>query len=87
MPGIVFLSGGLSEVDATRNLNEMNKLGPHPWELSYSFGRALQASALQAWGGKADNKEAAQAAYAHRARCNGLARTGDYSDEVEGAAA
>jgi fructose-bisphosphate aldolase class I len=83
VPGIVFLSGGLSEVDATRNLNEMNKLGPHPWELSYSFGRALQASALQAWGGNPDNRDAGQAAYAHRARCNGLARTGDYSDEVE----
>ncbi len=86
VPGIVFLSGGLSEVDATRNLNAMNKLGKHPWELSYSFGRALQASALQAWGGNPDNLEAGQAAYAHRARCNGLARTGDYSDAVEGGA-
>ena len=86
VPGIVFLSGGLTEIDATRNLNEMNKMGPHPWELSYSFGRALQASALQAWAGKADNKEAGQAAFAHRARCNGLARTGDYSDAVEASA-
>jgi fructose-bisphosphate aldolase class I len=86
VPGIVFLSGGLSEVDATRNLNAMNKLGQHPWELSYSFGRALQASALQAWGGNPDNLEAGQAAYAHRARCNGLARTGDYTDAIEGGA-
>ncbi|NKB89028.1 MAG: fructose-bisphosphate aldolase class I [Acidobacteria bacterium] len=86
VPGIVFLSGGLSEVDATANLNGMNKLGPLPWELSYSFGRALQASALQAWGGKAENVEAGKAAFAHRAKCNGLARTGDYNAEVEGAA-
>lgn len=87
VPGIVFLSGGLSEVDATRFLNEMNRRGPHPWELSFSFGRALQASALQAWGGQADNKEAAQRTYAHRARCNGMARTGDYDEQVESAAA
>ncbi len=86
VPGIVFLSGGLTEIDATRNLNEMNKLGPHPWELSYSFGRALQASALQAWGGSVDNREAGQAAFAHRARCNGLARTGDYGEQVEASA-
>ena len=86
VPGIVFLSGGLSEVDATRNLNAMNRLGPHPWELSYSFGRALQASALKAWGGSEENHAAGQAAYAHRARCNGMARTGDYSDAIEGGA-
>jgi fructose-bisphosphate aldolase class I len=83
VPGIVFLSGGLSEVRATQNLNAMNRRGPHPWQVSFSYGRALQASALQAWGGDADNAEAAQAAFAHRARCNGLARTGDYSAEAE----
>ena len=83
VPGIVFLSGGLSEIQATDFLNEMNKLGPHPWEISYSFGRALQASALKAWAGDPSNLEAGQRAYAHRARCNGLARTGDYSAEVE----
>lgn len=83
VPGIVFLSGGLSEIQATDFLNEMNKLGPHPWEISYSFGRALQASALKAWAGDPNNLKAGQRAYAHRARCNGLARTGDYSAEVE----
>ena len=84
VPGIVFLSGGLSEVDATDFLNAMNKRGPHPWQLSYSFGRALQASTLKAWGGAAENEAAAQTAFAHRARCNGLARSGDYSAAVEG---
>ncbi len=87
VPGIVFLSGGLSEIDATDFLNAMNQRGTHPWELSYSFGRALQASALKAWGGEADNEEAAQNAFAHRARCNGLARSGDYSATVEGSEA
>ena len=83
VPGIVFLSGGLAEAQATDFLNEMNKLGPHPWQVSFSFGRALQASALQAWRGKTENVAAAQAAYAHRARCNGLARTGDYAASME----
>lgn len=87
VPGIVFLSGGLSEVDATRFLNTMNRRGPHPWQVSFSFGRALQASALQAWSGNADNLDEAQRAFTHRARCNGLARTGDYDASVEGEAA
>jgi fructose-bisphosphate aldolase class I len=87
VPGIVFLSGGLSEVNATDFLNAMNRRGPHPWELSYSFGRALQESTLKAWGGKAENAEMAQSVFAHRARCNGLARSGDYSTAVEGEAA
>lgn len=87
VPGIVFLSGGLSEVRATENLNAMNKRGRHPWQVSFSYGRALQASALAAWGGKAENIEAGQKAYAHRARCNGLARTGDYGAKVEAEAA
>lgn len=86
VPGIVFLSGGLSEIQATEFLNAMNKLGKHPWQVSFSFGRALQASALQAWGGNPDNREAGQRAYAHRARCNGLARTGDYHAAIEAAA-
>ena len=63
VPGIVFLSGGQSDEDATAHLNAMNALGPHPWELSFSYGRALQAPALKAWGGKAENVEAGQAAY------------------------
>ena len=78
VPGIVFLSGGQSEIEATRNLNAMNALGSFPWELSFSYGRALQASALVCWGGSGANKESAQKAFYHRARCNGAARTGSY---------
>jgi fructose-bisphosphate aldolase, class I len=81
--GIVFLSGGQSDEDATANLNEMNKLGPHPWELSFSYGRALQAPSLQAWKGEAANVEAGQKAYYHRAKCNSAARTGAYSAAME----
>jgi fructose-bisphosphate aldolase class I len=87
VPGIVFLSGGQSDEDATAHLNAMNAQGPHPWQLSFSYGRALQAPALKAWGGEPANVEAAQAAYLHRARMNGLARSGDYSDELEKAVA
>ena len=83
VPGIVFLSGGQSDEAATAHLNAMNARGPHAWELSYSYGRALQAPALKAWGGDPANAEAAQAAYLHRARMNGLARSGDYSPELE----
>jgi fructose-bisphosphate aldolase class I len=86
VPGIVFLSGGQSDELATAHLNEMNKLGGGPWELSYSYGRALQAPALKAWLGKKENVEAAQKAYYHRARCNGAARTGSYTDAMEKAA-
>ncbi len=87
VPGAVFLSGGQSEEEATANLNAMNALGPLPWQLSFSYGRALQASTLQAWAGKPENVPAAQAAYVHRARMNGLARTGDWSPDAEKAAA
>src|SRR3954464_10352748 len=83
VPGIVFLSGGQSEEDATANLNAMNALGPHPWQLSFSYGRALQAPALKAWGGKQENVEAAQRAYYHRAKMNSAARTGMYAPEME----
>jgi fructose-bisphosphate aldolase, class I len=83
VPGIVFLSGGQSDEDATAHLNAMNGLGPHPWELSFSYGRALQAPALKAWGGKPENVEAAQRAYYHRAKMNGAARTGMYAPEME----
>jgi fructose-bisphosphate aldolase class I len=86
VPGIVFLSGGQSDEIATAHLNEMNKLGGGPWELSYSYGRALQAPALKAWLGKAENVEAAQKAYYHRAKCNGAARTGSYTEAMEKAA-
>jgi fructose-bisphosphate aldolase, class I len=81
VPGIVFLSGGQSPADATENLNAMNKLGPHPWELSFSFGRALQDPALQAWQGR-DTRAGQQALY-NRARLNSLARYGKYSREME----
>jgi len=83
VPGIVFLSGGQSDEDATINLNAMNARGPHPWQLSFSYGRALQAPALKAWGGKPENVEAAQRAYYHRAKMNGAARTGMYAPEME----
>jgi fructose-bisphosphate aldolase class I len=83
VPGIVFLSGGQTDEDATAHLNAMNQSGPHPWELSFSYGRALQAPALKAWRGDPANAEAAQEAYLHRAKLNGLARSGDYSPELE----
>jgi fructose-bisphosphate aldolase, class I len=83
VPGIVFLSGGQSDEDATAHLNAMNARGPHPWELSFSYGRALQAPALKAWEGKEENLEAAQRAYYHRAKMNSAARTGMYAPEME----
>ena len=86
VPGIVFLSGGQSDEDATAHLNAMNRSGPHPWELSFSYGRALQAAAQQAWRGDAANRDAAQRAFLQRARLNSLARRGDYSSDMEQAA-
>jgi fructose-bisphosphate aldolase class I len=83
VPGIVFLSGGQSDEDATAHLNAINARGPHPWQLSFSYGRALQAPALKAWGGKEENVEAAQRAYYHRAKMNSAARTGMYVPEME----
>jgi fructose-bisphosphate aldolase class I len=83
VPGIVFLSGGQSDEDATGHLNAMNRRGPHPWQLSFSYGRALQAPALKAWAGKAENVAAAQSAYYHRAAMNSAARTGTYAPEME----
>ena len=86
VPGIVFLSGGQSDEDATANLNAMNALGPHPWELSFSYGRALQAPALKAWRGEAANVEEAQKAFYRRAKFNSAARFGTYAPEMETAA-
>ena len=83
VPGIVFLSGGQSDEDATAHLNAMNARGSHPWQLSFSYGRALQAPALKAWVGKPENVDAAQRAYYHRAKMNGAARTGMYAPEME----
>jgi fructose-bisphosphate aldolase class I len=79
VPGIVFLSGGQSEVDATKNLNAINQApGRKPWTLTFSYGRALQASVLKAWQGKDENVEAAQKVLLHRARANGDAQLGTY---------
>ena len=87
LTGVVFLSGGQTEVQATTHLNLMNQMGTHPWPLSFSYGRALQHAALMKWGeNPADNVGAAQKVLAHRARCNGLAAMGTYSNEVEQAA-
>jgi len=83
VPGIVFLSGGQSEEDATANLNAMNAMDDHPWQLSFSYGRALQAAALKAWQGKEENVEAAQRAYYHRAKMNSAARSGMWAPELE----
>jgi fructose-bisphosphate aldolase class I len=82
IPGIVFLSGGQSEVQATENLNAINQIGG-PWALSFSYGRALQQSALQAWGGDTANTDTAQAAFVQRARMNALAVAGEWSAELE----
>jgi fructose-bisphosphate aldolase class I len=83
VPGIVFLSGGQSDIAATVHLNAMNASGPLPWELSFSYGRALQAPALSTWRGETRNVAAAAAAYAHRARMNGAARSGRYTPALE----
>jgi fructose-bisphosphate aldolase class I len=82
VPGIVFLSGGQSEIQATANLDAINRIGG-PWPLSFSYGRALQQSALQAWGGDVGNLEVAQAAFGQRARMNALAAAGEWSAELE----
>ncbi len=86
VPGIVFLSGGQSDEAATAHLNALNLLGPQPWELSFSFGRALQAPVLEAWRGEPANVEVAQMAFLHRARMNGAARSGSYTPELEATA-
>ena len=87
VPGIVFLSGGQSDLIATEHLDAMNKLdGKLPWKLSFSYGRALQAAALKAWGGKTENVPAGQSAFLLRARCNGAAATGTWSAAMEKAA-
>ncbi|CAN5318497.1 fructose-bisphosphate aldolase class I [soil metagenome] len=83
VPGIAFLSGGQSAEEATEHLSLMNALGPHPWELSFSYGRALQAPALEAWGGRQDNYAAGQQAFFKRARLNGFARGGRYDSSME----
>lgn len=85
VPGIVFLSGGQSAEDATDHLNAMNAMGTHPWQVSFSYGRALQAPVLAAWQGQEANGVAAQKALLARCRLNGLAREGKYARDMEGA--
>ena len=86
VPGIAFLSGGQSAVSATGHLNAMNKLGPLPWQVSFSYARALQDPALKAWNGEAGNVPAAQRIFYHRAKMNSAARTGSYTAQMESAA-
>ena len=86
VPGIAFLSGGQSDEAATANLSAMNRIGPHPWAVTFSYGRALQTAALLAWGGEAANVPAAQAAFAHRARMNALAASGQWREDLDRAA-
>lgn len=83
LPGIVFLSGGQTSIQATEHLNAMNVIGGFPWELSFSFGRALQEDPLKSWSGKSENTQAAQKMLHHRAKCNGAARFGKYTKEME----
>lgn len=84
VPGIAFLSGGQSDIDATAHLDEMNKIGNLPWKLTFSYGRALQAAALKAWGGA--NADAGRKAHLHRAKMNGLAALGKWDASLEKAA-
>jgi fructose-bisphosphate aldolase class I len=83
VPGIAFLSGGQSDEEATAHLNAMHRLGTLPWPLTFSYGRALQAAPQKAWAGKAENVAAGQRAFAHRARMNALARTGEWETSLE----
>merc|ERR1719326_546082 len=89
VPGVHFLSGGMTEEFATECLNEMNKLelGPRPWSLSFSFGRALQQSCLKAYLGKAENVPAAQEQLLIRAKANGMATLGEYGGDAKAGAA
>ena len=79
----MFLSGGQCDEDATNRLNLMNRMGAQPWEISFSYGRGLQAAALTTWHGEPEKVAAAQARYRHRAHCTGAARRGEYSPEME----
>jgi fructose-bisphosphate aldolase class I len=87
VPGIAFLSGGQTPEQATENLSTMNDMGPHPWQLSFSYGRALQETALRAWAGRSENVPHAKKLFHHRAKMNGYARGGRYTREMEAAVA
>jgi fructose-bisphosphate aldolase class I len=84
VPGIAFLSGGQADVEATANLDAINKMGPLPWNVTFSYGRALQAAPQKAWSGKEANVAAGQKAFSHRAKMNGLASKGEWSKSLEG---
>lgn len=86
IPGVVFLSGGQSPERATEHLNAMNAIGGNPWELSFSYARALQEPPLKAWKGETNNVAKAQQIFCHRAKCNGAARYGHYTTQMEAAA-
>ena len=83
LPGITFLSGGQSDILATAHLDAMNKIGGFSWKLSFSYGRALQAAALKAWGGKSENVFISQDELSHRAEMNKLASLGKWNQELE----
>ncbi len=87
VPGIAFLSGGQSDEEATAHLDAMNRLGPFPWKLTFSYGRALQHAPQKTWAGKAENVAAAQRVFSHRARMNGLATLGQWKEDLEKKAA
>ena len=87
VPGIAFLSGGQSDEEATAHLDAMNKIGGLPWALTFSYGRALQAAPQKTWSGKSENVAAAQRAFAHRAKMNGLAALGQWKADLEKKAA
>jgi fructose-bisphosphate aldolase, class I len=87
VPGIAFLSGGQSDEEATAHLDALNRIGGLPWRLTFSYGRALQAAPQKAWSGKSENVAAAQRAFTHRARMNGLATLGQWKADLEKKAA
>jgi fructose-bisphosphate aldolase class I len=87
VPGIAYLSGGQSDEEATAHLDAMNRIGGFPWKMTFSYGRALQAAPQKAWSGRKDNVPAAQGAFLHRARMNGLASLGEWERSLEKQAA
>jgi fructose-bisphosphate aldolase class I len=87
VPGIAFLSGGQSDEEATAHLDAMNKIGNLPWKLTFSYGRALQHAPQTTWKGKTENVAAAQRAFSHRAKMNGLAALGQWKADMEKKAA
>jgi fructose-bisphosphate aldolase class I len=86
VPGIMFLSGGISETDASAYLNEINRVSsfPRPWYMGFSYARALQSTAMKVWGGKPENVKKAQEALYHRAKMNSLATLGKYDEKMDG---